>query len=235
MPVVLSNTLTKKINLDLSNLAQWLWANKIALNVNKTGIVIFQSPRKQITKKINFRLTGQKIRQKTCTKYLGVLLDEHLLFKDHINTLKQKLNRANGIMAKLRYHLPFDILKTVYYSLFDTHLHYAFQVWGQSNSDILVLVQRAQNKALRIINFKEERHPSEPLFTETKILNLTSIITLNNCMLVFDHLNSSLPAIFDDLFIPFKEQHSHNTRGARRYVLNIPKIKTSLWFQTSAD
>ena len=67
------------------------------------------------------------------------------------------------------------------------------------------MVQRAQNKALRIINFKEERHLSAPpLYTETKILNLTNIITLNNCMLVFDHLNSSLPAIFDDLFKPFK-------------------------------
>ena len=69
---------------------------------------------------------------------------------------------------------------------------------GQSNSDILVMVQRAQNKALRITNFKEERHPSEPPFTEIKILNLTNIIKLNNCMLVFDHLNSSLPAIFDE-------------------------------------
>ena len=74
----------------------------------------------------------------------------------HINTLKQKLNRANGILTKLRHHLPSDILKTVYYSLFDTHLHYACQVWGQSSSEILVLVQRAQNKFLRIINFKED-------------------------------------------------------------------------------
>ena len=131
--------------------------------------------------------------------------------------------------------MPFDILKAVYYSLFDTHLRYACQVWGQSNSDILVLVQRAQNKALRIINFQEERHPSEPLFTKTKILNLTNIITSNNCMLVFDHLNSSLPAIFNDLFIPFKEQHSHNTRGARRYVLNIPKMKTSFYGSRSVQ
>ena len=141
----------------------------------------------------------------------------------------------NGILAKLKHLLAFDILKTVYYSLFDTHLRYACQVWGQSNSDIIVLVQIAQNKALRIINFKAERHPSEPLFTETKILNLTNIINLNNCMLVFDHLNSSLPDIFGDLFIPFKEQHSRNTRGARKYVLNIPKMKTSLWFQISSD
>ena len=73
------------------------------------------------------------------------------------------------------------------------------------------MVQRAQNKALRMINFKEERHPSEPLFTEAKVLNLTNITTLNNCMPVSDHLNRSLPAIFDDLFKPFKEQHSHIT------------------------
>ena len=71
-------------------------------------------------------------------------------------------------------------------------------------------------KALRIKDFKEERRPSAPLYTETKILNFTNIMTLNNCMLVFDHLNSSLPAVFVDLFKPFKEQHSHNTRAATR-------------------
>ena len=97
------------------------------------------------------------------------------------------------------------------------------------------MVQRVQNKALRIINFKEERHPSAPLYTETKILNLTDIITLNNCMLVFDHLNSSLPAIFDDLLKPFKEQHNHNARGARRYVLKIPKMKTSFYGSRSVQ
>ena len=113
-------------------LVQWLQANKIALNVNKTDIVIFRSPRKQITKKMNFHLSGQKIRQKTCIKYLGVLIDEHLLFKDHIKFLKQKLNKANRILAKLRHHLTSDILKIVYYSLFGTHLHYACQVWGQA-------------------------------------------------------------------------------------------------------
>ena len=164
--------INKKINFDLSNLVQWLLANKIALNVNKSDIVIFRSPRKQIAKKMNFRLSGQKIRQKTCTKYLGVLLDEHFLFKDHINTLKQKLNRANSILAKLRHHLLSDILKTVYYSLFDTHLRHACQVWGQSNHDILVMIQRAENKALRIINFKEERHPNEPLLLRQRDLIL---------------------------------------------------------------
>ena len=97
------------------------------------------------------------------------------------------------------------------------------------------MVQRAQNKALRIINFKEERHPSAPLYTETKILNLTNIIIYNFCMLVFDRLNSSLPAMFDELFKPFKEQHSYNIRRARRCDLNIRKMKASFYGSRSVQ
>ena len=63
---------------------------------------------------------------------VDVLLDEHLFFKDHTNTLKRKLKRASDILAKLRHHLPSDTLKTVYYPLFDTHLHYACQVWEKA-------------------------------------------------------------------------------------------------------
>ena len=37
-------------------------ANEIALYVSKTDLVIFWSPREQITKKMNFRLSGQKVR-----------------------------------------------------------------------------------------------------------------------------------------------------------------------------
>ena len=137
--------------------------NKIALNVNKTDIVIFRSPRKQITKKMNFCLSGQKIRHKNCTKYLSVLIDEHLLFKDHINFSKQKLKRANSILAKLRHHLRSDILKTVGILLFLIHIYIMHVRFGDkgSNSDILVTVQRAQNKALRIYNKFQARETSK--------------------------------------------------------------------------
>ena len=68
--------------------------------MNKTELVIFRSPKKLIYKNLNFRLSGQKIEPKHHTKYLGVILDEHLSFNEHMNTLKQKLNRTNGILAK---------------------------------------------------------------------------------------------------------------------------------------
>ena len=57
---------------------------------------------KKSYKNLNLRLSRQKIEPKRCTKYLGVIIDEHLSFNEFMSTLKQKRNRANGILAKPR-------------------------------------------------------------------------------------------------------------------------------------
>ena len=72
-----------------------------------------------------------------------------------MNTLKHKHNRANGILAKLRHYISIDTLRTIYYAFFDSHMRYACQIWGQSLSKTFDLIQSTQNKALRIINFKQ--------------------------------------------------------------------------------
>ena len=201
--------------------------------MNKTELVILRSPKKKkICKNLNFRLSGQKIEQKRHTKYLGVILDEHLSFNEYMNTLKQKFKRANGVLPKLRYYVSADTLKTIYYVLFDSHMRYACQIWGQSHSKTVDMIQSAQNKALRIIIFKQSREPSEPLYQKLKINKLKNNI-LNNCLFVFDKLTNNLPGVFDQFFQPLKEQHNHNTWGSQQYLLNIPKTNTQMFGSNS--
>ena len=45
--------------------------------------------------------------------------------------LRHKLNRTNGLLAKLRQQVSSSLLKTSCFTLFDSHIHYAAQVWGQ--------------------------------------------------------------------------------------------------------
>ena len=191
--------------------------------MKKTELVIFRSPKKQIYRNLNFRLSGQKIEPKHHTKYLGVILDEHLSFNEHMNILKQKFNRENGILAKLRYYVSANTLKTIYYALSDSHMRYACQIWGQSHSKTFDMIQSAQNKALRIINFKQSMEPSEPLYQKLKINKLKNNIILNNCLFVFDKLSNNLPDVFDQFFQPFEEQHNHNTRGSSNIYLVFQK------------
>ena len=77
--------INKKIDNDLSNLVQWLRANKISLNVSKTEIVIFKSHSKQITKHLNFCLSEWKIIPKN---YLGIIIDDYLTFKEYMTQLR---------------------------------------------------------------------------------------------------------------------------------------------------
>ena len=45
-------------------------------------------------------------------------MDEHLTFKNHIDTVKLKLTTANGLLAKLRHYVNPTLLRTIYYAFF---------------------------------------------------------------------------------------------------------------------
>ena len=68
--------------------------------------------------------------------------------------LRQKLNRTNGLLAKLRHQVSSSLLKAIYFALFDSHLRYAAQVWGQGSNNVVDMIKRTQNKSLQIISFK---------------------------------------------------------------------------------
>ena len=73
---------------------------------------MFKSHSKQITKHLNFRLSGQKIIPKNYTKYLGIIIDEHLTFKEYMAQLSQ-LKRKNGLLAKVRHQVSSSLLKKI--------------------------------------------------------------------------------------------------------------------------
>ena len=76
---------------------------------------------------------GKRLSPSQSVKYLRVLLDEHLQWNDQIAQVKIKLNRAIGILSKIRYNANPTILKVVYHSLFGSNLLYGAQLWGQTN------------------------------------------------------------------------------------------------------
>ena len=72
---------------------------------------------------MNFRISGQKVNMKEA-KYLGMIMDEHLTFKNHIDTVKLKLTRATELLPKLRHYVNPTLLRTIYYAIFEPHLQY---------------------------------------------------------------------------------------------------------------
>ena len=114
--------INKHINHDHSLIVQWLRANKISLNADKTELVIFSPKRKQITKHLNFHISSQKIEISNRVKYLGIQIDQHLNWNEPIKNIIPKLTRAICILSKIRHYVRKFLLKTIYYSIFNSHL-----------------------------------------------------------------------------------------------------------------
>ena len=53
---------------------------------------------------------GMPIKQVRSAKFLGVYLDDHLTWSDHVKTVIGKISKTCGILNKLKYRLPQSIL-----------------------------------------------------------------------------------------------------------------------------
>ena len=146
-------TLAKRMYLDLKNLSQSLKVNKWSLNVTKTELIIFHSSSKKTDHSLKFKLDGERLTQTDTVKYLGVLLDDHLLWSKQINHVATKLNQAVDILSKLRSRASLKILKMTYHSIFCSHLLYGSQLRGQSSITSQNKIQKLQNRAMRKILF----------------------------------------------------------------------------------
>ena len=122
--------------------------------MKKTGLVIFRLSKLKIDHSFKFKLDGKRLVPSHSVKYLGVFIDEHLLWNKQIAQIKITLNRAIDILSKLRINANFNILKTTYHSLFESHLQYGIQLWGQKNNETIRTFQKLQNCALWKITSK---------------------------------------------------------------------------------
>ena len=64
--------------------------------------------------------------------YLGIILEVKISWEAHIAMVTGKLSKINGILNRLTYIYPAQVLLTIYKLLFVPHNHYGSLVWGQN-------------------------------------------------------------------------------------------------------
>ena len=146
-------SINKQVNYNLKNLSNWLKANKISLNVGKTELVLFTSSKKQLDCDLKIKLNRERLYETDSVKYLGIQIDKRLSWKQQINHVAVKLNKANAMLSKLRHTLDIKTLRSVYYAMLESHLCRASLVWAQNTNSVKRL-HLLQKKSLRIMFFQ---------------------------------------------------------------------------------
>ena len=103
---------------------------------------------------VSFKVTinNHTISPEDNLKYLGVLLDNKLSWKPHVQKEKTQLSRACGILSKLKHYTSPPVLKVVYNSLIHPYLNYSILNCGRASNATIQPLIKFQNKAIKIIN-----------------------------------------------------------------------------------
>ena len=103
------------------------YEQKLTLNYLKTNCLL------QVVQNFCINaLNGIIIQQQNVVNYLGVYIDKQLTWLIHIEHVVQKLSMARGIISKLRHYFPTTILRSVYFCLVYSHLHYGVFTCGNA-------------------------------------------------------------------------------------------------------
>ena len=131
------------------------------------------------------------------------------------------------MLSKIRHYVPFQTLRSIYYSIFSSNLTYGSQIWGQNPNYNIKRIMNLQKKAIKVINFANFNDPVDPLYQHSKIIKFTDSIKLSNLLTAHDSIHNKLPVILNKIFILRKDAHNYTTRNCN--MLTLPPAKTTTY------
>ena len=174
---------------------------------------------------INVILNDTQLTRVSETKFLGVIIDECLTWKSHIDCVAKTISRNIGVMNKLKYCIPSRILHTLYCSLILPYLSYGIIIWGDTCKTYLSKLEKLQKWAIRTISKAHYRSHTQPLFAKNKILKVSDMHSLDLGVFMYKNSTNDLPQLFSHYFTKRSDVHKYPTRFANN--LNLSNNKKS--------
>ena len=191
------------VNEDVSSAADWLAENKLSLNIKKTNSMYFDLSRsKSVLPKVC--IGKEPIKSVKTQKFLGVIFDEKLSWKDHILSVISKLNSCLGATRGARQYLNKSSLLTVYYSLMQSRTQYCCETWGawesRGNKVILQRLQAVCNKFFRLIYNLDRCESVRDLLKTNNVLNINQMYDYSISKTMHRAMQYDLPLPLQNLF-----------------------------------
>ena len=158
-----------------------------------TKFMIFHRHQKQI-KDFNVCIDNTLIESVESFNYLGIMLNETLSGKSHIEMVSKNFLKVTGILYRPRKSFPKNVLFTLYNSLIISYINYGLLLWGIDCHKLEIL----QKKALRFMTNSSYIAHTAPLFIQHGVLRVTDMYKLKLLKFYYELSYNLLPPYFDN-------------------------------------
>ena len=207
-----STNIQSKLNADLAAITSWLRDNKLTLNVIKSKFMIIGS-RAKLNQFSDIALVANNDRLEKVTKfkYLGVTINQHLSWHDHIEQLQRQVAKRLGVLKRIKHLLPVYARKIYVTTMVIPILEYASIVWGDKNNKVLMdSIQVLQNKAAKLVLDRAPHSSSTEALKDLNWMNLSTRRQMQRCLFMHNLINDNDR---NNMIIRGLDYHSHNTRS----------------------
>ena len=95
------------INPEIRKVSRWLSINKLSINVSKTKYILFHAKNKDLTHCIpTIILQGNIIKRVKDFNFLGIIFNENMSWKPHLDKLVTKLAKTSGVLNRIKRIVP---------------------------------------------------------------------------------------------------------------------------------
>lgn len=203
--------ITEKCNTLLINIKNYMSANKLFLNEQKTNLMQFKTIHSHTASLSNITLDQNNVLLSSNVKFLGLIIDENLTWKYHIEFLVKKLSQINYSMRVLSSYVDQKTINIIYNSNFKSRLRYGVIFWGKSCYVEQVFIE--QKRAIRIILGLKNRESCRSHFKNLNLLTLTGLYIYETILFLKSH-----PTIFK----------SFKSKSNRTLNYNVPTHKLNV-------
>lgn len=192
---VSSEELENKMSMAFSMVEEWMDVNKLKMNADKTKYMIIRSIRKELNGNIVLKCRdGTEIGRVEIMKYLGIIIDDRLRFKDHCNYMLKKIGKKISFLNRIGKFISMYARCTVYKSITAPHFEYCATLlinMGETQQDKL---QIAQNRAMRVILQCDRYTKVEYMLQSLQFMSIRQRLYYNVCIFIFKILKNMLPS-----------------------------------------
>ena len=176
---------------------------------------------------LNLKIKEVCIKQVQETKLLGVVIDDKLTWKTHINKMVNKMGSGISVIRRCKAYLTPKSTKLIMQALILSNLDYCPVVWSNVMAAIINKLQKVQNRAARIVLGCDLRTNVIKMHRNLGWLMVGDRLLYSLLIFIRNVSISKTPHVLHKELQYSSDNHSYTTRHAASGKFSLPKIKTN--------